>query len=141
MSDQDNATPSKNAQQVLEAAQRLVTAFGEGQLDEYFACFHSEATFIFYTADSRLESTAQWRELWDRLEREDAFQILGCSSREKRVQDLGDTAVFTHSVETQVSTRSSGKETLHERETIVFSRQEDGSWLAVHEHLSPAGDV
>ena len=25
-----------------------------------------------------------------------------------------------------------------ERETIVFARQQDGGWLAVHEHLSPA---
>jgi ketosteroid isomerase-like protein len=27
---------------------------------------------------------------------------------------------------------------LHERETIVFHRQDDGRWLAVHEHLSAA---
>ena len=31
-----------------------------------------------------------------------------------------------------------GEETLHERETIVFAREEDGRWLAVHEHLSAA---
>jgi ketosteroid isomerase-like protein len=128
------------ASQVLEAADRLITAFGEGRMDDYFACFHPEATFIFYTTDRRLESTAEWRLLWDQLVRGDGFRVLECFSSERRVQDLGDSAVFTHDVETRVSTRS-GKETLHERETIVFSRQEDGSWLAVHEHLSPAGSI
>jgi ketosteroid isomerase-like protein len=128
------------ARQVLEAADRLVTAFGEGRVDDYFACFHPEATFIFYTTNRRLESTAEWRLLWDRLVREDDFRVLECFSRERRVQDLGDSAVFTHDVETLIST-SSGEETLHERETIVFARQEDGGWLAVHEHLSPAKSV
>jgi ketosteroid isomerase-like protein len=128
------------ARQVLEAADGLVTAFGEGRVDDYFAYFHPEATFIFYTTDRRLESTAEWRLMWDRLVREDDFRVLECFSRERRVQDLGDSAVFTHDVETLISTRS-GEETLHERETIVFARQEDGSWLAVHEHLSPAKSV
>ena len=78
--------------------------------------------------------------LWDRLVREDDFRVLECFSRERRIQDLGDSAVFTHDVETRISTRS-GKETLHERETIVFACQEDGSWLAMHEHLSPVESV
>jgi ketosteroid isomerase-like protein len=128
------------ARQVLEAADGLVTAFGEGRVDDYFAYFHPEATFIFYTSDRRLESTAEWRLMWNRLVREDDFRVLECFSRERRVQDLGDSAVFTHDVETLISTRC-GEETLHERETIVFARQEDGGWLAVHEHLSPATSV
>ena len=122
---------------VLEAADRLVGAFGQGRVDEYFACFHPEATFVFYTTGHRLESAAEWRELWDSLERKEDFKVLECHSDARRVQDLGETAVFTHDVETRVSTRS-GEETLRERETIVFARQPDGSWLAVHEHLSPA---
>ena len=128
------------ARQVLEAADRLVAAFGEGRVDDYFACFHPAATFIFYTTDRRLESTMEWRLLLDRLAREDNFRVLECFSRERRVQALGDGAVFTHDVETHISPRS-GKEILHERETVVFVRQEDGSWLAVHGHLSPAGSV
>jgi ketosteroid isomerase-like protein len=123
--------------QVLQAADRLVAAFGEGRVDDYFACFHHEATFVFYTTNHRLESTAAWRELWQSLEREKDFKVLECHSSARRVQDLGETAVFTHDVETRVSTRA-GEETLRERETIVFARQTDGSWLAVHEHLSPA---
>jgi hypothetical protein len=55
-----------------------------------------------------------------------APQVLEAADR--LVADLGDTAVFAHDVET-----------LHERETIVFARQDDGNLLAVHEHLSPAG--
>ena len=125
---------------MLEAADRLVAAFGEGRVDDYFACFHPQATFVFYTADRRLESTAEWRELWDSLVRDEGFEVLGCSSSGRRVQELGDdVAVFTHDVETRVSTRAAGEETLRERETIVFVRAESGAWLAVHEHLSPAG--
>lgn len=136
---QTGGTPHSEVEgQVLEAADRLVAAFGEGRVDDYFACFHPEATFVFYMADSRLESTAEWRELWDSLVREEGFEVLECSSSGRRVQVLGDVAVFTHDVETRVSTRESGEETLHERETIVFARAENGGWVAVHEHLSPA---
>ncbi len=138
MSEPKEAARSHDARLVLEAADRLVSAFAEGRVDDYFACFHPEATFVFYTSDRRLESAKEWRELWDLLVREEGFEVLGCVSSERRVQDLGKVAVFTHSVETRVSSRD-GEETLHERETIVFARQEDETWLAVHEHLSPAG--
>lgn len=106
-------------------------------MDDYFACFHPEATFVFYATDHRLESAAAWRELWEFLEQEEGFRVLERHSSARRVQDLGETAVFMYDVETRVSTRA-GEETLRERETIVFARQADGGWLAVHEHLSPA---
>lgn len=127
---------TETERQVLESADRLVGAFGDGRVDDYFACFHPEATFVFYTAERRLESAAQWRELWEILEREEGFRVLWCRSGGRRVQVLGDVAIFTHDVETRARTRS-GEETLHERETIVFARGGDG-WVAVHEHLSPA---
>ena len=127
--------------EVLEAADRLVGAFGGGRVEEYFALFHPEATFVFYTADRRLESTAEWRELWNSLERDEGFRVIDCRSSTRRVQVLGDdVALFTHDVETRVKTHA-GEETLHERETIVFARDEDGDWLAVHEHLSPAAQT
>lgn len=129
---------SGTERRVIEAADRLVAAFGEGRVDDYFACFHPGATFVFYTADHRLESAAEWRALWETLVREEDFRVLECRSTARRVQVLGNAAVFTHDVETRVGTRS-GEETLRERETIVFARGEDGDWLAVHEHLSPAG--
>jgi uncharacterized protein (TIGR02246 family) len=123
--------------EVRAAAERLVAAFGSGRLDDYFACFADDATFVFYTTPERLESVAAYRQLWDRWVREDDFRVTGCTSSAGRVQMHGDAAVFVHDVETDVVTRA-GAETLHERETIVFARQGDGRWLAVHEHLSPA---
>ena len=138
MTEAGGAAQAEIEGQVLEAADRLVRAFGEGRVEEYFASFHPEATFVFYTADRRLESRAEWRELWDTLERDEDFRVLDCRSGGCRVQVLGgDVAVFTHDVETRVSTHA-GEETLHERETIVFARGDDGNWIAVHEHLSPA---
>ncbi|WP_413796741.1 nuclear transport factor 2 family protein [Streptomyces iranensis] len=82
-------------------------------------------------------STADYRALWDRWVAEDEFRVLSCTSTDRLVQLLGDSAVFTHLVETTVST-TAGAETTHERETIVFRRQTHGHWLAVHEHLSAA---
>ncbi len=52
------------------------------------------------------------------------------------MQLLGDAAVFRHRVHTRAR-GGGGETTTDERETIVFARRPDGSWLAVHEHLSP----
>ena len=123
--------------QVRAAAERLVAAFGSGRLDDYFACFADDATFVFYTTPQRLESVDAYRQLWDGWVREDGFRVTGCVSSAVRVQVLGDAAVMVHDVVTDVETRA-GAESLRERETIVFARQGDGRWLAVHEHLSPA---
>ncbi len=119
-----------------EAVERLVSAFGEGRLENYFACFPPDATFIFYTADRRLGSVEEYRALWDRWVEEDGFRVLGCRTFDTNVQDLSDVAVITHSVETRVATNS-GEETLSERETIVLAKGSDHRWVAVHEHLSP----
>ncbi|MFF4835015.1 YybH family protein [Streptomyces sp. NPDC001315] len=126
--------------EVLKAADALVSAFGEGRLDDYFAAFAPDATFVFHTTPERLTSTADYRALWDRWVAEDDFRVLACTSTGQLVQSLGDTAVFSHQVETTVST-TAGQETLHERETIVFQRQDSGRWLAVHEHLSAAAEA
>lgn len=123
--------------EVLQAADALVAAFGEGRVDDYFAAFAPDATFVFHTTPGRIASTADYRALWDRWVAEDGFRVLACASSARLVQHFGDTAVFSHDVETTVST-TAGEETLSERETIVFHRTETGRWLAVHEHLSPA---
>jgi ketosteroid isomerase-like protein len=120
---------------VLEAADALIAAFAEGRTDDYFEAFSADATFVFHTANQRLNSTQEYRTLWQRWSEEDDFRILSCDSNDRRLQLLGDTAVFTHSVTSRVST-TAGEETLHERETIVFHRTGDEGWLAVHEHLS-----
>ncbi|MER7186981.1 nuclear transport factor 2 family protein [Streptomyces hyaluromycini] len=124
-------------QQVLEAAGDLVAAFAEERLDDYFAAFAPDATFVFHATDRRIESVAEYRRVWARWAADDDFHVLKCLSSDRRVQLWDGTAVFTHTVETDISTRA-GTETLQERETVVFRRAADGRWLAVHEHLSPA---
>jgi len=120
---------------VLSAAEHLVRAFGRHDEAAYFECFAPEATFIFHTTPGRLESVAEYRDLWRTWEREDDFRVLACSSTGQHVQDLGEVAVFSHDVTTVTRSRR-GEETAAERETIVFRRDGD-RWLAVHEHLSP----
>ena len=123
--------------EVLTAAEALVQAFASGDSAAYFACFVPEATFVFHTTPTRLESRAAYEALWAQWVEQDAFAVVSCVSTDRRVQLLGpDAAVFTHDVATVVDVGGS-REELAERETIVFARR-DGAWLAVHEHLSPA---
>ncbi|MFG2958144.1 YybH family protein [Streptomyces sp. NPDC048291] len=121
----------------LAAADALIAAFAEGRTDDYFAAFAPDATFVFHTTGRRLDSTEEYRALWRKWSEEDAFRVLSCDSADRRLQLLGDTAVFTHSVTTRVST-TAGEEVLHERETIVLHRTDGDDWPAVHEHLSAA---
>ena len=119
-----------------QAVRELVAAFAEGCLDDYFACFAPDATFVFYTSPERLMSVDAYRALWDRWVADDGFRIVSCSTRATNVQRFGDVAVVTHLVETRIATNA-GEDTVHERETIVLARGADGRWLGVHEHLSP----
>jgi ketosteroid isomerase-like protein len=128
-------TLAEDQRDVLTAADTLVEAFARSDAKGYFACFDTDATFVFHTSVGRLESRAEYQAEWDRWEREDGFRVLDCASSERRVQLLGDVAVFTHTVRTTVATHA-GQEALHERETIILRRATAG-WLAVHEHLSP----
>jgi ketosteroid isomerase-like protein len=121
---------------VLAAADACIEAFGRHDRDAYFASFAPAATFIFHTTPGVLGSRAAWEAEWDRLVAEEGFRVLGCTSRDRRVHVIGDAAVFSHRVVTR-STSNDGDMETDERETIVFQRQPDGSWLAVHEHLSP----
>lgn len=134
---------------VQAAADTLVSAFAEGRLDDYFAAFAPEATFVFHSTPVRLTSTSEYRALWQTWVDQDDFRVLGCTSTSPLIQLLGSTAVFSHEVETVISTRE-GEETLRERESIVFrltsgQATPDGEaprrWLAVHEHLSPAPEA
>lgn len=119
-----------------EAVARLVSAFGDGRLEDYFGSFHPDCSFIFHTTEQRLGSVEEYRELWRRWVHEDGFEVLGCRTGNTSVQLWGEVAVVTHDVDTRVRTND-GEEDLSERETIVLARQADGRWLAVHEHLSP----
>jgi ketosteroid isomerase-like protein len=127
-------------EEVLAAARQLVEAFGRHDTAAYFECFAPEATFIFYTTPTRLASRAEYERLWAGWERDDDFRVLSCISAEQVVQVLGDAAIFSHDVTTVVRTRS-GEQSVRERESIVFRRRRDGSWAAVHEHLSPRPEL
>lgn len=122
--------------QILAAAAAIVDDFGHHRTAEYFAGFAPDATFIFHTHTERLDSRADYESLWAAWESDDGFRVHGCRSSDQQVQWLGESAaVFTHSVESDVEFGGEIS-TVRERETIVFEYR-DGSWLAVHEHLSP----
>lgn len=119
--------------QVREAAAALVAAFRAHDTERYFAAFSADATFLFHSAPRVLGSRAEYEAEWRSWEAE-GFKVLDCRSSDAQVHVVcGDLAVLTH----RVRTRLSGVEKeLEERESIVFHRDGDGRWLAVHEHLS-----
>ncbi len=122
--------------EVLAAADIIVDDFGSHRRDAYFAGFAPDATFIFYTADHRLESRQSYEELWHSWESESGFRVHSCVSSNRRVQPISSSvAVFMHDVTTSVELDDT-VDTVLERETIVFELRGE-RWLAVHEHLSP----
>ncbi|MDN0073903.1 nuclear transport factor 2 family protein [Crenobacter sp. SG2303] len=123
-------------QQVLDAADALVRAFGRHDTDAYFASFAPQATFLFHTLPQRLDSRDAYRAVWQGWEREADFRVIRCESSDRQVQWVGEAALFTHTVNTVVAI-DGVEQALRERETIVFQRDADQRWLAVHEHLSP----
>lgn len=122
-------------QDILAAADRLVAAFASHDRDAYFAAFAPEATFIFYNLDRILKSRAEYEAEWALWERRDGFRVLACRSSDRSVQCIGDVGIFTHTVSTDVRF-SAEVLTNRERETIVFARDGNSGWRAVHEHLS-----
>jgi ketosteroid isomerase-like protein len=122
---------------IHSAADALVDAFARHDRDAYFAAFAPEATFLFYNLDRPLDGRAAYEAEWALWEKRDGFRVLACRSTERMIRLVGDVAIFTHAVETDLSV---GGETVtnNEHETIVFARDPAGRWLAVHEHLSAA---
>ena len=121
--------------QVLKAAAELVSAFARNDRDAYFGAFTADASFVFHTLEQPLLSRDAYQALWDRWRSEDGFEVLNCTSSNAFVSLQGDVAIFIHDVATEL--RMQGE--LHfsqERETIVFRREQQGLWLACHEHLS-----
>lgn len=121
--------------EVLAAADAIVDDFAHHRTEAYFAGFAEDATFVFHTADRRLGSRAEYEALWAQWEREDGFRVHACRSSDRLVQLLGDTAIFTHAVDSRIELGGQVDD-VTERETIVFARR-GGRWVAVHEHLSP----
>jgi ketosteroid isomerase-like protein len=122
---------------VLAAADSLVDAFSRHDREKYFAAFTKDATFIFHNLDRPLKSRAAYEAEWTLWEERDGFKVLSCRSSDRNLQVLGTVAIFSHAVETQAEFNGQAV-TSQERETIVFEKQGDGAWLAVHEHLSRA---
>lgn len=120
----------------LAAADRIIDDFAHHRRDAYFAGFAPDATFLFHNVDHRLESRQAYETLWAEWESE-GFQVLSCSSSNRRIQLLGSIAVFSHDVETNAKLGGVA-ETSRERETIVLGLT-DGVWLGIHEHLSARG--
>ncbi|SEB23953.1 MULTISPECIES: nuclear transport factor 2 family protein [unclassified Mycobacterium] len=122
--------------EVLAAADRLIAAFAATDTDAYFGCFHPDATFVFHTEPATLPDRRSYQALWSGWVA-DGWHVVDCTSSERTVASVGDTAVFAHVVTT--TTEADGaRTTTVERESIVFSRTDDGL-IAVHEHLSEAG--
>ncbi|ROM78340.1 DUF4440 domain-containing protein [Pseudomonas brassicacearum] len=128
-------------EQVLQAAAELVSAFARNDRDAYFGAFTTDASFVFYTLEQPLLSRDAYQALWDRWRSEDGFEVLSCTSSNAFVSLQGNVAVFIHDVATEL--RMQGERHFsQERETILFRKQEgreqeqQGLWLACHEHLS-----
>ncbi|RAM38111.1 YybH family protein [Arthrobacter globiformis] len=122
--------------EVEAAAQRLMTAFAATDTDDYFDCFAPDATFVFHSESDRLGSRGEYRALWQGW-LEDGWRVAECASSNAHIRIAGPCAVFSHDVKTVIDVAGT-KGTLHERETIIFTRTEPGNLLAIHEHLSPA---
>lgn len=120
---------------VLEAADRLIAAFAATDTAAYFACFHEDATFLFHTEPDILPDRAAYERIWAGWV-DAGWRVVSCESSDRVVTVVGDTAVFAHSVRT-VTEIDGIRESVHERESIVFART-DAGLIAVHEHLSPA---
>lgn len=130
-----------STQAVLQAAAELVAAFARNDRAAYFGAFTADASFVFYTLPQPLLSRDAYQALWDSWRTEEGFEVLSCTSSNAFVSLQGDVAIFVHDVATEL--RMNGEQFFsQERETIVFKRQglrteqQEGLWLACHEHLS-----
>ena len=127
--------------EVLGASADLVSAFARNDREAYFGAFSADASFVFYTLPQPLLNRDAYQALWDSWRRDEGFEVLSCTSSNAFVSLHGDMAVFVHDVATEL--RMHGEQLFsQERETIVFKRQgssaqeQQGLWLACHEHLS-----
>ena len=119
---------------VETAATAIVDAFAATDTDRYFAGFAPDAPFVFHTEPNRLDDRAAYERLWQEW-LDSGWRVTSCVSTDRKVQVFDGGAVFTHTVDTAVST-ADGPESYRERETIVFALR-GGDLVAVHEHLSP----
>lgn len=103
--------------QVLEAYERLVSAFREGRWEDKFACFAPDATAVDGAECSSLD---EYRWAWERWAagQQDGSRFLSVETLVMKLHMLGDVAVLVHSIHMRQRTNE-GEETAHERETRV----------------------
>jgi ketosteroid isomerase-like protein len=123
---------------VLTAADDLIGAFAATDTAAYFAWFTADATFLFHTEPQLLADRAAYEQLWASW-LADGWRVVSCQSTDQTVQIYGDTAVYTHTIDTVTSVGEEHTAT-RERETIVFVVDGDRI-IAVHEHLSAAPEA
>lgn len=122
---------------VRSVVARLMAAFAGGDEEGYFACFHPDATFFFHGQDP-IGSREEYRAAVRSWKADHGFRVLSAESRGADIRLFGETAILTHRV-TTTQLWDGEESTLSERESVVFQRQGDGAWLAIHEHLSLDG--
>lgn len=125
-------TPTPDA--VLAAAGRIIEAFASTDTAAYFAGFDATASFIFHPEAARLNSRAEYEALWEGWIAS-GWRVTACSSDDRLVQVFPGGAVFSHTVHTSIDS-AEGPDSYVERESIVFRAEDDGSLIAIHEHLS-----
>lgn len=133
--------PTPREPEVLTAADAIIDAFAATDTNRYFAAFAPDASFVFHPEPRRLNSRAEYEQLWASW-LASGWRVVSCTSSDRLVQTYPGGAVFSHTVSTHVSTPE-GSDAYTERETIVFTADADGVLTAVHEHLSttPNGDT
>ena len=90
-------------QTAQEAVDQLIAAFSSHDAERYFAAFDEQATFLFHNLDRMLKSRAEYEAVWKAWEDEDQFRVLACRSTNGHLQLIGDVAIFTHNVSTDVT--------------------------------------
>lgn len=125
-------TPTQEA--VLAAADAIIDAFRATDTEAYFAGFAPDATFVFHPEPARLDSRAEYEALWAGWVAA-GWRVVSCASTDRLVQVFPGGAVFSHTVATSVDS-ADGPDSYLERESIVFTVGDEGSLIAIHEHLS-----
>ncbi len=125
--------------QVLTAADAIVAAFSATDTDAYFAGFSPDASFIFHPEPARLNSRAEYEQLWASW-LASGWRVVSCASSDRLVQPFPGGAVFSHTVATSIDS-ADGPDSYVERESIIFRLEGDDRLIAVHEHLSTIPDT
>jgi hypothetical protein len=128
------STVTETIGEVRAAAERLMEAFSTGTRTATSAASIRMPRSLFHGVEP-IGSRDEYRALVRTWKDEHGFQVLSPTSHDPDVRVFDDTAILTHGV-TTVQMWDGEESNLHERGSIVFQRQGEGRWLAIHEYLS-----